>query len=394
MEFRSDFVCGNGRLIDYQHRGTEEYIVFIAEQKFNEAKPIWFDFKASGLTSSRVVFRIGNAHQFLTDETVAEFTRDAPVYRALDGQWKRANTCTVVFEDDGFPVVEFAIDGCPGDVEVAFCYPYGPDQLEQTMGEAAGFEKKCIGYSTQGRPMYRYATDSGRKTDKPGLYLISRQHAQEVGGAWVLDGILQYFGSEEGKKYRDRICIWTTPMVDIDGVVCGAYGKDQAIGDMNRSWTRTFQKRTEIDCVVQDLDRWSERCVPKVIMDIHSPAHEVLDMLVNIHMENMPDEHRRTLEDFIDKINRELEGTGLAKFKPNYVPPQLAGSSQGTSQTMRLYTQERFDIPTYLLEMTYEGSGDGRLFEQEDYKKYGKYVAITLAKILLQEYDGIGETSK
>ena len=61
---------------------------------------------------------------------------------------------------------------------------------------------------------------------------------------------------------------------------------------------------------------------------------------------------------------------------------------------MRLYTQERFDIPTYLLEMTYEGSGDGRLFEQEDYKKYGKYVAITLAKILLQEYDGIGETSK
>ena len=81
MEFRSNFICGNGVLIEHQTRDDEDYIVFIAEQKFNEAKPIWFYFRVSGLTKERTVFRIGNAHQFLMDADISEFAGDAPVYR-------------------------------------------------------------------------------------------------------------------------------------------------------------------------------------------------------------------------------------------------------------------------------------------------------------------------
>ena len=83
MEFRSNFICGNGVLIEHQTRDDEDYIVFIAEQKFNEAKPIWFYFRVSGLTKERTVFRIGNAHQFLMDADISEFAGDAPVYREL-----------------------------------------------------------------------------------------------------------------------------------------------------------------------------------------------------------------------------------------------------------------------------------------------------------------------
>ena len=79
MEFRSDFVCGNGKLIEHSKKNGEDYIVFVAEQKFNEAKPIWFYFRVNGLESSRVTFRIGNAHQFLCDTDVSSFTGDAPV---------------------------------------------------------------------------------------------------------------------------------------------------------------------------------------------------------------------------------------------------------------------------------------------------------------------------
>lgn len=391
MEFRSDFVCGNGKLIEHSKKNGEDYIVFVAEQKFNEAKPIWFYFRVNGLESSRVTFRIGNAHQFLCDTDVSSFTGDAPVYRAIDGQWKRTPKCTVTFEEDGYPIVEFVIDDCPSNVEVAFCYPYGPAQLEATMGELPCFEKKCIGYSTKGNPIYRYTSDGGRKSNKPGLYLTSRQHAQEVGGAWVLDGILRYFGSEEGKRYRDKLAIWVTPMVDVDAVIHGAYGKDQAIGDMNRAWTSRFQKRTEVDCVAQDMDRWRERCgSEKAVMDVHSPAHEVLDMLVNVYRGRIPDAHAKKLLDFIKHINQELVGSGLELFKPNVVATQTLGSSQGDANTMQLYTSFHLDIPTYVMEMTYEGSLEGRLFEIEDYHAYGKYIAITIAKTLLQEYDDMG----
>lgn len=390
MEFRSDFICGNGKLIEYRKKDGEDYILFIAEQKFNEAKPVWFYFRVNGLESSRVTFRIGNAHQFLCDTDISSFVGDAPVYRAPDGQWKRTAKCTVTFEEDGFPVVEFVIDNCPPEVEVAFCFPYGPAQLENTMSKLDCFQKKCIGYTTKGNPIYRYATDGGRKTDKPGLYLTSRQHAQEVGGAWVLDGILNYFGSEEGRKYRERLSIWVTPMVDVDGVIYGAYGKDQAIGDMNRAWTSRFQKRTEVDCVIQDMDRWYERCNAKYVMDVHSPAHEVPDMLLNIYPERLTEEHVELLKGFVEHINLELTGTGLEPFKPNIVPPMTLGSSQGTSNTIQQFTEEYFHIPAFILEMTYEGSKEGRLFEIEDYLAYGKYIAITIAKTLLNEYDDIG----
>lgn len=387
MEFRSNFICGNGVLIEHQTRDDEDYIVFIAEQKFNEAKPIWFYFRVSGLTKERTVFRIGNAHQFLMDADISEFAGDAPVYRELDGQWKRTQKCTIEFEEDGFPIVEFIIDNCPHDVEVAFCFPYGPTQLKETMSAVEGFEKRCIGYSTKGNPIYRYATDGGRKNNKPGIYLLSRQHAQETGGAWVLDGILRYFGSEEGRAYREKLSIWVTPMVDVDGVLYGAYGKDQAVGDMNRAWTSKFQKRTEIDCVIQDMERWFECCHGKYVMDLHSPAHEVLGMLVNLHIQRIPDAHIQILQDFITHINMELDGTGLELFKPNLVPPTIIGSSQGNSQMLQFFTEDRFNIPTFVMEMTYEGSKEGRLFEIEDYHKYGKYVAITMAKTLLNQYD-------
>ena len=386
MEFRSDFVCGNGKLIDYRKKDGKDYITFVAEQKFNEAKPIWFYFRATGLESDTVTFCIGNAHQFLCDTDVTSFAGDAPVYRPVDGQWRRTSKCTVKVEDDGFPVVEFVIENCPQDVEVAFCYPYGPAQLENTMEKLDCFEKKCIGYSTKGNPIYRYATDGGRKTDKPGLYLTSRQHAQEVGGAWVLDGILRYFGSEEGRKYRERLSIWVTPMVDVDGVIYGAYGKDQAIGDMNRSWTSRFQKRTEVDCVSQDMERWFERCDGKYTMDVHSPAHEVLDMLVNVHIGKIPDSFVKQLLGFVEHINQELAETGLEPFKPNIVALETLGSSQGGGNTLQSYAMEHFNIPNFIMEMTYEGSKEGRLFEIEDYLAYGKYIAITISKMMLNEY--------
>ena len=85
-----------------------------------------------------------------------------------------------------------------------------------------------------------------------------------------------------------------------------------------------------------------------------------------------------------------MTGTGLEPFKPNIVPPMTLGSSQGANNTIQKFTEEYFHIPAFLLEMTYEGSKEGRLFEIEDYLAYGKYIAITIAKTLLNEYDDIG----
>lgn len=384
IQFTSDFISGNGKLIRYEHHSDKEKIIFIAEQKFNEPKPIWFYFQVNGFTEEKVIFEIANAEQFLVDGDVSEFTGDAPVYRSLDGEWMRTGKCVVEYEEDGFPRVFFTIEKCPKNVQVAFCYPYTPENLEETMRAVQGFEKKVIGYSTKGRPIVRYATEGGRPSDKPGLYFTCRQHAGEVGGAWVLDGILRYFGSDEGKNYRERMAIWAVPMVDIDGVTEGAYGKDQAIGDMNRAWTPAFQKRTEVSCVVEDMKRWQKACKSVAVADVHSPAHEVLGMLVNIRTVTSP-HIKGYLENTIECLNEEIGNCGMEKFFPNYFSPINSGSSQGVENTQYLYCTELLKLPAYIFEVSYQGAKDGRLFSKQDYLKYGEIIAKTLAKKILEE---------
>ena len=382
IDFSSDFICGNGKLVSYELTDCEERVKFLAEQKLNEAKPLWFYFQINGLRTKKVIFEIANGHQFLTDTNVNEFVEDAPVYQALNGEWKRTEKCSVQYSEDGMPKVTFTIDDCPENVRVAFCYPYGPENLAETMKTVEGFTEQIIGYSTKGRPILRYATDGGKPTGKPGVYFTCRQHAAEVGGAWVLDGIIRFFGSEAGRELREKLAIWIVPMVDVDGVVEGGYGKDQAIGDMNRAWTTMFQKRTEIDCVVQDMYRWKAACKPVVVCDMHSPSHEHLGMLINIHEVGDPT-MKQFKEDLLQAINVELAGTDFEPFHANYVTPSVSGSSQGATNTQREFAENILSIPDIVFEMSYQGGFNGHILTKEEYHAYGAYVAKALARMLL-----------
>ena len=65
-----------------------------------------------------------------------------------------------------------------------------------------------------------------RKNNKPGIYLLVYDSMpRKTGGAWVLDGILRYFGSEEGRAYRENALHLGYAMVDVDSVLYGAYRK-------------------------------------------------------------------------------------------------------------------------------------------------------------------------
>lgn len=376
ISFTSDIACGNGKLISYELKEDYEQITFIAESKLYEPAPIWFHFQVDGLSGGDVRFVIGNAHQFLRDDPDAgTITGDYPVFREPGGKWKRTPHCDYCVSCDGVPVSWFTIPKCPKTVEVAFCYPYSTAELDETMSEIKAFTKSLIGFSTKGRELYRYSAGSMTGEKLPSVYVTCRQHAAEVGGAWVLDGFLRYFGSEEGRASLQKMNIWVVPMVDIDGVTEGCYGKDQFLGDMNRSWAWPFPLRTEISAVIQDVMRWSEQCVPKFYIDFHSPAHEVRDMLFNIHSEK----YSGVLLDFMEKTNKILIKKGKEPFKANIVTKGYVGSSQGYRYTSYEFFQNKLDVPTALIEASYEGTSDGRIFEIDDYRQYGESLARALA---------------
>ena len=117
---------------------------------------------------------------------------------------------------------------------------------------------------------------------------------------------------------------------------------------------------------------------------MHSPAHEVLGMLVNIRTVTSP-HIKGYLENTIECLNEEIGNCGMEKFFPNYFSPINSGSSQGVENTQYLYCTELLKLPAYIFEVSYQGAKDGRLFSKQDYLKYGEIIAKTLAKKILEE---------
>ena len=379
LSFTSDIVCGNGKLIFYEQKKDCEQITFIAESKLFEPAPIWFHFQVGGLSGGDVRFIIGNAHQFLRDDSNADVINgDYPVYREPSGEWKRAPHCEYSLTPDGAPISSFTIPKCPKEVEVAFCYPYSPEDLNKTMSDIKVFQKALIGYSTKGREMFRYSAGGSADGKLPGIYVTGRQHAGEVGGAWVLDGFLRYFASEEGRARLNKLCIWGVPMVDIDGVTDGCYGKDQFLGDMNRSWTLTFQPRAEISAMVQDVMHWSEQCIPRFYLDFHSPAHEVRGVMFNIHSKK----HSGMLLDLMEKTNQLLKEKGKEPFTANMAVEGYVGSSQGSKNTSNEFFRDKIDVPALILEISYEGPKAGGVYEIKDYMEYGEALARAVSDLI------------
>jgi len=382
VSFNSDIDCGNGKLISYEQRKGYEQITFIAESKMFEPAPMWFHFRVGGLSGGDVRFVIGNAHQFLRDASDAcVITDDYPVYRAPKGKWKRTPRCDYDIGSDGIPISSFTIPKCPETVEVAFCYPYSTFTLSETMSEINIFQKSLIGYSTKGREILRYSTDHSIAEKMPSVYITCRQHAGEVGGSWVLDGIMRYFDCEKGRAALNDICIWIVPIVDIDGVAEGCYGKDQFLGDMNRSFAVPFASRVETSAIIQDVMRWSEKCTPKLYVDIHSPAHEVRGMLFNIYA-GIKDKHKNLQLDLMEKVNIFLNKKGKEPFVANIVPADNPGSSQGIKNASRDFFQSKIGIPTALIEASYQGPSSGGTFEIEDYREYGESLACAITELI------------
>ncbi len=120
-----------------------------------------------------------------------------PVVQYAGMDWERLGAPAIENLPDGCNLAVWLIDAPEVSLDVAYCYPYGRPEISALLSETHGhWRADTIGVSQGSRPLTRLSNDYGiLGGQRPGIYLLSRQHSGETPGSWTLDGFLRYIAT-------------------------------------------------------------------------------------------------------------------------------------------------------------------------------------------------------
>lgn len=192
-----------------------------------------------------------------------------PVCQPAGQAWTRFKRGEEQRSPDGRIQIAWQIPHPNPYTDIAFCYPYGPADLDSLVSRSKEYWRKDeIGITRYGSNLIRVSNSHGSVgSHQPGLFLIAQQNAGETPGSMVADSMLQYFSQVRKSAYT----VWAVPIADIDGVMDGDYGRNQAGGDLSLAWSQP-PARHEAQVIMRDLARWKERCRPALALDLRAPG--------------------------------------------------------------------------------------------------------------------------
>ena len=291
-----------------------------------------------------------------------------PVVRHDGGAWLRLPQGRLRELPDGRTEVSWTTAPPVSYLDVAYCYPYGMDEVRALVAEGGDvWAMETIGVSQSARPLVRLSNDYGaRDGGRAGLYLMARQHSGETPGSWVLDGFLRAMAA----LGPDAPLIWAVPLANIDGVEGGDYGKDNFPYDLNRAWGRP-PMRHEVSVLQRDIWRWRSRCRPVLGIDFHAPgACETAGVYVYVPD---PEIDRGAHEGVLDWVGWTGEALG-PDFGAEAFARVARYPSRWETPSFRDYMWSQVGVPCITFETPYAMAGE-RLLTQADYQEIGARIA-------------------
>ncbi|MBW3624717.1 MAG: hypothetical protein KY468_15035 [Armatimonadetes bacterium] len=200
-----------------------------------------------------------------------------PVVReGAGGEWRRLDPSAVEWDPET-KRFQFTLTPETDETYVASCYPYGRAEFRAFLSpyRSSPFlraDSLCKTGEGMEFPLLRLEDPQSRHPRELCVF-IARQHAGEVPGSFVLEGIIDAFLSETeaGDWCRSHLVFLVAPFVDLDGVVRGRYGKDRPPRDFNRDWC-TRPVHPEIRALIPAIDEAAQRYPYRLFVDLHAPA--------------------------------------------------------------------------------------------------------------------------
>ncbi len=293
-----------------------------------------------------------------------------PVWHVDGADWRRLPAGVVEVLDDGRKVVRWQVARPRRHARLAACYPYRLDDLAECVA-ATGLRCDTIGVSAEGRLMPRVCNRvDSVGSQRPGVFLLARQHAAESPGSWVLDGMLRALAEVRD----DDPQVWALPFVDLDGVMEGRYGKNHWPLDCNRAWY-SGGLRHEVLLAMQEARRWSQRCRPLLLLDLHAPGYGEEGSYL-FRMEESSDAPSTA---FIAAAQEELGDLASERFARVSSYMQTFATTLGIAvpPTAKTYFRNLGVTCALTLETSYQKLA-GRPAERDDYRHLGKCLVEAL----------------
>jgi len=356
--------CGNVCDVSVSEQGERAEVAFAAHPH-GGPESLWFRFRVCGGAPNGIRLVLRHARTMLGADR-PEALR--PVVRSDGRDWCRLQPGTGEQFPDGRTDISWMVGAFYSDLDVAFCYPYGRDEVEALRRETgACWRADVIGVSQGGRPMVRLSNSYGAAdAHRPGLFIVARQHSGETPGSWVLDGFLRAIAELEDRAPL----VWAVPLANIDGVEGGDYGKDNFPYDLNRAWGRP-PMRHETLVIGTDVAVWKTRCRPVLVLDLHAPgACEREGMYAYVlRPDAWPELHGQALT-WAERLKASL---GPAYAAENFVRT-ADYPSRWMSPTFVEFAAKEHGICGLSIETPYALIGEREL-SREDYREAGARIA-------------------
>lgn len=265
MRISAHFEAGNAANVEVKGN-----TVSFEARPHGSPQPLWFYFRVDGLPEEPVTFVLRNAAACLGG--LQSFRVVRPVYSYNQVTWERSEQGQI---DPALGTFTFRQKFARRSAYVAFCYPYTLTRLERYLArikERQAVHVEVLTWSPAGRPVYHVSL--GRvETAYCTIWLTARNHAGETPGSFVLEGFLEGALSNQdwARRLRQRARIHAIPMVDMDGVVEGAYGKRRPPRDYGESWSD--ETPIEVIRAIRQAIAASAGHAPYVLyLDLHAPT--------------------------------------------------------------------------------------------------------------------------
>lgn len=306
-----------------------------------------------------------------------------PVIRFGSGDWKRLPRGRRIVGPDSRIHLEWELETPPPGrfFDLAFSFPYEEAQLEKLLCDTGSYwNVDEIGVTGADHRMLRLSNRYGKKEEPDsGLYLLARQHAGEVSGSWVLDGILRRFAER-----RPAITVWCVPFADPDGIANGDYGKDSFPHDMNRAWGPYEYMRRETKIIGADLREWHSRILPEqsFVMDFHSPGAEETGVYAYCSDEEKKAFPSRRTVEILEQIGAALGTYSQTPFIKTKGYQKF--SAWGNFASLSDFCLWTVPVPYASFETSYFEAG-GRTLTPEHYQEIGSRIADEIQSVLVKD---------